>query len=253
MFPAYTHVMWQQSIDMNVANPHAWTHVQMPCNFNDIVATPLWPSVRMKLTLPKLGTWSPSGLSKIQSLIVGVKTPRIGVFLISLERCWSLDAQNGLAWAIWTSAAQVMGKRRAGSQTGSLTPDHIKSGIDPIPTCVGGVRHGVGKISRRATSLVQTSSQSEVGARSYDGPKSRESKPGQFRDSTLGVPRQRATWVWARWSNTENIIWGKVMASLESGSWWVKWVQGRMWLVPTPKGCKMNSNQLVVGFGCRTV
>jgi len=35
-----------------------------------------------------------------------------------------LDAQNGLAWAVWTSAAQVMGKRRVGSQTGSLTPDH---------------------------------------------------------------------------------------------------------------------------------
>jgi hypothetical protein len=26
------------------------------------VATPLWPSVRMKLTLPKLGIWSPPGL-----------------------------------------------------------------------------------------------------------------------------------------------------------------------------------------------
>jgi hypothetical protein len=26
------------------------------------VATPLWPSVRMKFTLPKLGTWSPPGL-----------------------------------------------------------------------------------------------------------------------------------------------------------------------------------------------
>ncbi len=26
------------------------------------VATPLWPSVRMKLTLPKLRTWSPPGL-----------------------------------------------------------------------------------------------------------------------------------------------------------------------------------------------
>jgi hypothetical protein len=24
------------------------------------------------------------------------------------------------------------------------------------------------------------------------------------------------------------------------------------WLVPTPKGCKMSSNQLVVGFGCKT-
>jgi hypothetical protein len=39
----------------------------------------------------------------------------------------------------------------------------------------------------------------------------------------------------------------------ESGPWWVKWVQGRLWLVSTPKGCRMSSNQLVVGFGCRTV
>jgi hypothetical protein len=43
-------------------------------------------SVRMKFTLPKVGTWSPSGLLEIQSLIPGVKTPCIGVFLISLKR-----------------------------------------------------------------------------------------------------------------------------------------------------------------------
>ncbi len=30
-----------------------------------IVATPLWPSVKMKLTLPKLGTWSPPGLPNV--------------------------------------------------------------------------------------------------------------------------------------------------------------------------------------------
>ncbi len=29
-----------------------------------------------------------------------------------------------LALAIWTFAAQVMGKRRVGSQTANLTPDH---------------------------------------------------------------------------------------------------------------------------------
>jgi hypothetical protein len=79
------------------------------------VATPLWPSVRMKLTLPKLGTWSPPGLPKTQSLISGVKTPRIEVFFISLERSWILNVQNGLAWVIWTYATQVMGKRKAGS------------------------------------------------------------------------------------------------------------------------------------------
>jgi hypothetical protein len=88
------------------------------------VVTLLWPSVRMKLTLPKLGTWSPPGLSKTQSLISGVKTPCIGLFLILLKRSQSVDVQNDLACVIWTSVAQVMGKRRAGSQTGSLTPDH---------------------------------------------------------------------------------------------------------------------------------
>jgi hypothetical protein len=31
-------------------------------------------------------------------LIAGVKTPCIGVFYISMERSWSLDVQNGLAW-----------------------------------------------------------------------------------------------------------------------------------------------------------
>jgi hypothetical protein len=45
---------------------------------------------------------------------------------------------------------------------------------------------------------------------------------------------------------------GKVVASPESGPWWVKWVQGRPCLVPTPKWCRMSSNQLVVGSGCMT-
>jgi hypothetical protein len=144
-------------------------------------------SVRMKLTFPKVRTWSPPGLPKTQSLISGVKKPRIGVFLISLKRSWSLDVQNGLAWVIWTSAAQVMGKRRAASQTSSLTPDHKKSGIDPISTCVGGVQHGVEKLLKRATRLVWSSSRSKIKARSCDGPKSRKSKPRQFRDS-FGTP-----------------------------------------------------------------
>jgi len=49
------------------------------------VATLPWESVRMKLTLPKLGLGSPSRLPKLQSLIVGAKTPCIRVFFISLE------------------------------------------------------------------------------------------------------------------------------------------------------------------------
>jgi len=92
-------------------------------------------SVKMKLTLPKLGLGSPKGLPKFQSSIAGVKTPRIGVSFISLERYQSLDVENGLVWAIWTSAAQVMAKRRAGSQTNNLIPD-IKSRELTQPWCV---------------------------------------------------------------------------------------------------------------------
>jgi hypothetical protein len=78
----------------------------------------------MKLTFPKWGLGSPLGLPKFQSSIAGVKTPYIGVFFISLESYQSVDVENGLAWAIWTSVTQVMAKRKVRSQTGSLTFDH---------------------------------------------------------------------------------------------------------------------------------
>jgi len=81
-------------------------------------------SVKSPFTLPKMGLGSPRGLPKIQNSIIGVKTPQCEMFFILLEIFQSVDVQNGLAWAIWTSVAQVMGERRAGSQTGSLTPDH---------------------------------------------------------------------------------------------------------------------------------
>jgi hypothetical protein len=41
-----------------------------------------------------------------------------------MERSWSVDAQNGVACAIWTFVAQVMGKRNAENQIGSLIPNH---------------------------------------------------------------------------------------------------------------------------------
>jgi len=72
----------------------------------------------------KVGIGSSPGLPQLQSSTAEGKTPCLEVFFILLESSWSVDVQNGLAWAIWTFAAQVMGKRRAESQTGSLTPDH---------------------------------------------------------------------------------------------------------------------------------
>jgi hypothetical protein len=74
--------------------------------------------------LEKWEIWSPPRLPNVQSSTARPKTPRIEVFLVSLERSWNVDIENGLTLAIQTFAAQVMGKRRAGSQTDSLTPNH---------------------------------------------------------------------------------------------------------------------------------
>jgi hypothetical protein len=57
--------------------------------------------------------------------------------------------------------------------------------------CAGGVRHGVEKLSKRATSLVQTLSQSEVEARSYDVPKSQESKTEKVSRLHFGSPGKK--------------------------------------------------------------
>jgi hypothetical protein len=58
-------------------------------------------SVRMRLTLSKVAKWSPPRLPKTQSSIADFKSPRIWMFLVSLKFFWSVDVQNGLAWAIW--------------------------------------------------------------------------------------------------------------------------------------------------------
>jgi hypothetical protein len=179
-------------------------------------------SVRSPLTLPKMGFESPPGLLKTQSSIAGVKTPLLEVFFIPLERSWSANVQNGLAWVIWTCAAQVMVKRRAGGQTGNLTLDHSKSRIDSTPVRAGRVRHIVGNLSRIATRFLQTSSRSEVWARNYELPKSRESKPGQFQDS-FGTP------TWESWDKKPFGCGprGVAQSILYGGRWWLPPSPGR--------------------------
>jgi len=124
-----------------------------------------------------------------------------------------------LALLIWTSETQVMAKRRAGSQIANLTPDHKKSGIEPIYLAAGGVPHIVGKLLTRATTLLQTAPQSKVCSQSYGAPKSRESQLVGFRDSHSGVPGKIAIWMYPPWRAVEYTIRGKVVASPKSRPW----------------------------------
>ncbi len=47
-----------------------------------------------------------------------------------------------------------MAKRKVESQTGSLIPNHEKSGIDSYFARVGGMQHTIGNLSMRATTLL---------------------------------------------------------------------------------------------------
>jgi hypothetical protein len=88
-----------------------------------------------------------------------------------------------------------MGKRKARSQTGSLTSDHLKSGIDQLPMSDSGVRYVVGKIWTRVTTSVETSLRSEIRARRYDLSKSRESRTGtlgRISGLQLGSPGKKS-------------------------------------------------------------
>jgi hypothetical protein len=120
-----------------------------------------------------------------------------------------------MKWARMTHLA----KRKVRSQIGNLTPDHEKSRIDPIPLCASGMQQNVGNLSKRATTLLQTSSQSEVYKRSYHLVKSQEFQPWRFWDSHLGVPGQKAIWMKAPQRGAEYTIWGKVVASPKFGPW----------------------------------
>jgi len=102
-----------------------------------------------------------------------------------------------------------MAKRRARSRTASLTPDHKKSGIYLFPMSNSGVRHGVGKLSTRATTFLQTASRSKVCSQSYGAPKSRESHLARFRDSHSGVSGKIAIWMWVPWRVIEYTIRGE--------------------------------------------
>jgi hypothetical protein len=119
-----------------------------------------------------------------------------------------------------------------------------KSKINSIFVHANGMRYIVGKLSTKVTTLLQTSSQSKVWAISYGPTKLQESNLSSFGTPLWESRDKKAIWMWALWRGVENTIWGKVVASPESGPWWVLWIQNRPWLVLAPKVLQHSTNQL---------
>jgi hypothetical protein len=106
------------------------------------------------------------------------------------------------------------------------------------------------KLLMKATTLLQTSSQSEVYTQSYEPPKSWKSQLWKFRNSHFGVPGQNDIWVLVPWLGTKYTIRGKVVASPKSRPWWVLWILVCPWLVRAPKCFNYALTNLLFGL-CR--
>jgi hypothetical protein len=74
------------------------------------------------------------------------------------------------------------------------------------------MRHTIEKLSTRAITLVETSSQLDVYTQSYGPPKLLEFQFWEFRDSHLGILGQNDIWVLVPWPRTEYTI---------RGRWWL--------------------------------
>jgi hypothetical protein len=210
-------------------------------------------SVKVKPTLPKVGNWSFTRLPKTQSSNPGVKTPRIGVFFIPLERSWSVNVQNGLAWAIWTSAAQVMGKKKGRESNWQFDSWPLKVGNRPdadvynrsatwrwkaleesynfgsnlVPIRARSEKLWTPKVSRVQTGTISRLHLGSPERKSHLDVASARSCKEYYKREGGGFPRIRA-------------VVSRVSPSARG-------------LSQHPKGCKMSSNQLMVGFGCRIV
>ncbi len=114
------------------------------------------------------------------------------------------------------------------------------------------MRHIVRKPLTRATTLLQTSSQSKVFRRNYGPPKFWELQFREFWDSNLGVLGQNDIWVLVPWLGTKYTISGKVVTSPKSRLCWVLWVRVCPWFVRAPKCSNYALINLLFGF-CRSV
>jgi hypothetical protein len=198
------------------------------------VATPLWGKCEVATHTPENGTWKSSGTPENSEFDCrGQNTSPWGVLYTvgKVLKC-KCPKWPRISHLDFCSTSYGRKKGRESNWQFDSRPQKVENRPDLVRA--GGVRHAVEKLSRRATSLIQTSSRSEVWARSYELPKSRESKPGQFRDS-FGTPT---------WESQDKQPFGcsprGVVESILYG--------GRWWLPPNPGRGESSESKLLVDY-----
>jgi hypothetical protein len=146
-----------------------------------------------------------------------------------MKRPWSVDVENGLSWTIWTYVAQVMGKRKVGSQTGTKSRESTWSRCAQVEC---------------DTSLERSGGELQLWFRSHSNQRLESS---DMSSQSLKSPNQDSFGT-PSWESREKVPFGcsldgELQRILYGGRWWLPPSLSRgessspscPWLVPTPK------------------
>jgi hypothetical protein len=160
-----------------------------------LVANSLWAKCEGEAHTPKSGNLESFGTPKnSEPELKGQNTSNWGVLGVigKVLKCRCLNWPRIGHLDIFSPS---YGQKKGRESNWQFDSRPLKVGNRPLADVCSGSATWRWKYLGRDTTLVQTSSQSKLRARSYERPKSRESKPGQFRDSNLGVPGKKAIWM----------------------------------------------------------
>jgi hypothetical protein len=212
---------------------------------NMYVATPLRGKCEVAIHTPENGTWESSGTPKnSERNCKGQNTSHWGVFYFigKILKCICPKWPRMSHLDIYiTSYGQKKG-RESNWQFDSR-PLKVRNRPD-FGACRWSAKH-CWKALEESYNFGLNLVPIQVRGEKLWTPKFPRAQIGTISGFHFGSPGKRAIWMQVRRRVAENTIWGKVVASPESRSWWVKWIQGCPWLVPTLKMCRMNYNQLV--------
>jgi hypothetical protein len=199
------------------------------------VATPLWPSAGVKPNTPKVGDLESSETPEFSELNRKTQNTLHWGVLDVIEKVLKRRYRKWLRIDHLDIFSPSYGQKKGRKSNWQFNSRPLKVGNQPLPTSNLRVRHGIGKISTRATTLIETLSRSDSTVGSYERPKFQESNRDNF-----GTPFQESR---------EFVPFGcslhyELQRILYGGRWWLPPSPGRgefcvskcPWLVPTPKG-----------------
>jgi hypothetical protein len=159
------------------------------------VATPLWAKCEGEAHIPKSGNLESSGTPKnLEPELKGQNTLHWGVLGV-IGKVLKCKCLNWPRIGHLDICSPSYGQKKGRESNWQFNSRPLKVGNRPFPDVCSGSATWRWKALEESYNFGSKLVRSELGARSYERPKSWESKPGQFQDSILGVPGKRAIWM----------------------------------------------------------